>query len=324
MLTPVMVNDNLIDIMIEPGPQGSPASVDWRPRSSAYHVESLVSTAAKGGEANVTMTNPSPGVIRVEGEVPAGGGQVIRTFTVQDPASFGRTVFIEALQRAGVWVGAQPVGPNNPSGLPAGMDYKGDRQVAVLKSPPLSEYVKMILKVSHNPGADTLLMLIGSKNGGHPQTMADGLALEKKFLADKARVDVSGLILNDGQGSPGADYASASAMVQLLRYMSTRPDFKEYRAALPILGVDGTLATLLKNSPAAGKVHAKTGTHVSQDGLNQRLIVSRCLGGYMTTKSGKELAFDVAVSNVGARDMSQLATVNEKHGRIMEILYEEY
>jgi len=38
------------------------------------------------------------------------------------------------------------------------------------------------------------------------------------------------------------------------------------RSALPVLGVDGTLAGVLpKDSPAYGKVQAKTGTYIDND-----------------------------------------------------------
>jgi len=63
-------------------------------------------------------------------------------------------------------------------------------------------------------------------------------------------------------------------MVQLLRYMSTRGDFEAYRDCLPVLGVDGSLANTLTDSPAAGNVEAKTGTHVGIDTMNQRAVMN--------------------------------------------------
>ena len=42
--------------------------------------------------------------------------------------------------------------------------------------------------------------------------------------------------------------------------MAQRPDAAAWRATLPILGVDGSLTTVQANSPAKGKVFAKTGT----------------------------------------------------------------
>jgi D-alanyl-D-alanine carboxypeptidase/D-alanyl-D-alanine-endopeptidase (penicillin-binding protein 4) len=107
--------------------------------------------------------------------------------------------------------------------------------------------------------------------------------------------------------------------------MSTRDDFDDYRDCLPVLGVDGSLTNTLIESPAKGKVQAKTGTHVGGDTMNTRFVVfARALGGYMVTASGHELAFDINVNNVPVDDFSELTTIIDKHARIVEVIYEEY
>ena len=88
-------------------------------------------------------------------------------------------------------------------------------------------------------------------------------------------------------------------MVSYLAYMASRPDFATFRAALPILGRDGTLFDIQPTAPAAGHVVAKTGTYVVDDPLNRRLLVTgKGLAGYMTTADGRHLAFAIYVNNV--------------------------
>jgi D-alanyl-D-alanine carboxypeptidase len=83
-------------------------------------------------------------------------------------------------------------------------------------------------------------------------------------------------------------------MAQYLAYMATRPDTAVFRRALPILGRDGTLWNIQSNTPAAGKVFAKTGTFSLFDPLNRRTIVTgKGLAGYMTTSTGKRLSFAI-------------------------------
>jgi D-alanyl-D-alanine carboxypeptidase/D-alanyl-D-alanine-endopeptidase (penicillin-binding protein 4) len=322
IITPIMINDNLIDLIIRPTQPGSPAEIDWRPRSAAYRVENGVVTADEGEQAGIEASSPTPGVISARGQVPAGGDEVIHTYYVEDPASFARTLFVEALRRAGVRVDAPETGENDAGSLPAEGSYTDTEEVALLASPPFKEYGKLILKVSHNLGADSVLCWVALQKGG--KTTEDGLAVEHDFLTG-AGVDTDGLILNDGQGAFGANFVSPVAAVQLLRHMSTRGDFGDYRDCLPVLGVDGSLANTLTDSPAAGNVQAKTGTHVGGDTMNQRMVMgARALGGYMVTSQGRELAFYVNVNNVPLGDMDEMMPLIEKHASILEAIYEEY
>ena len=88
-------------------------------------------------------------------------------------------------------------------------------------------------------------------------------------------------------------------MVSFLTYMSKQKDFQVFHDALPILGRDGTLFDIQAQSPAAGFVHAKTGTFSNYDPLNRRLLVTaKGLAGYMTTKKGEHLAFAIYINNV--------------------------
>ena len=82
--------------------------------------------------------------------------------------------------------------------------------------------------------------------------------------------------------------------------MAHRSDFPAFSEALPILGVDGTLVEVVgAESPARGKVRAKTGTLQWQDLMNDRpLLTSKALAGYLTTKTGRELVFAMFVNNV--------------------------
>lgn len=323
ILSPIVINDNLLDITVTPTSPGSPAEIAWRPQTSLYTVTSTVTTVDKGGETDLAVSSPSPGSILIEGSIEAGGGDVVQTYEVEDPESFARTLFIEALGRAGVAVEAPALGANPAGDLPPEGDYTSMTQAALLESPPFSEYAKLILKVSLNYGANSLLPLMAVHEG--KKTFEDGLQIEHSFL-EKAGVSLDGLIINDGEGGAGKDYICAECVVQLLRYMSTSKDFKAFEDALPIMGVDGSLAQLLGDkSPIKGKVRAKTGTHGTGDLLNDRIaLTARALGGYMTASSGRELAFDVSANMIIPEGNVDMAALLNKHASILEAIYEEY
>ncbi len=67
----------------------------------------------------------------------------------------------------------------------------------------------------------------------------------------------------------------------------------DYQEALPILGVDGTLRTVVDaDSPAKGQVRAKTGTYFLDNGLNGKwILTSKALAGYIDAASGAQDRF---------------------------------
>ncbi len=60
LITPIIVNDNLIDVTILPTEAGRPANVDWRPKTAAFAVTSEVRTVAAGEPLEISLET-SPG-----------------------------------------------------------------------------------------------------------------------------------------------------------------------------------------------------------------------------------------------------------------------
>ncbi len=314
--TPIIINDNLIDMVSTPTAVGQPAALEYRPHTSAYTVTSKVVTVAAGQPAQVSSKIVAPGQIELTGQVPMGiSPPLVHVQQVEDPAAFARTALIDALQRAGVTVDSPATGANPTGQLPAKGSYKSGDQVAAYVSPVFSEYVKLILKVSLNLGANLSVCLMAVHAGS--TDCGDGLAVEQAFLRDVAGVPVGELVLNDGQGASPADLVSPNAAITLLRWWPAQPDFARFRAALPILGRDGSLATVVPNSPAAEHVTAKTGTLAGGDDLNDRLIIqAKALGGYINTENGKFQAFFLVMNNSPATTIDDVLTVNNDLGKI--------
>ncbi|HEX4017189.1 MAG TPA: D-alanyl-D-alanine carboxypeptidase/D-alanyl-D-alanine-endopeptidase [Frankiaceae bacterium] len=317
---PISINDNLIDVIATPKAVGQKAGLDWRPKTAAYTVTSNVTTGAAGSAIKLSSKVTSPGHLLLSGSVPAGHAPVVYVHQIEDPPAFARTAFIEALRRAGVTVTTTSTGANPAALLPAKGSYAPSKQVAVFVSPKLSEYIKLIMKVSLNVGANLSVCLLAVHD--HESECLDGLPAEQRWLSQTAKVDTKQLVLNDGQGASQADLVTPQAVVDLLRYMQSRPDFARYRSVLPILGVDGSLAGVVPKSPAAGHVFAKTGTLAGPDFLNGRPVLStKALGGYIKTKDGRLLAFSLLVNNVPIQDVNDVLTINTDLGKIAALLW---
>jgi len=321
VLSPIMINDNVVDLTIVPASAGNPASLEVRPVSAFYDITMDVQTVAADQPQAVTITSSTPNQIEIQGQIPEGSAPLLQTFQVEDPSAFARTLFIEALVRQGVTIDAPAVGTNLADRLPTSDAYTEANRVALLTSLPFSEVIKVILKVSMNRGADTLVLLLAVKEG--QRTFSEGLQAIRPFL-EQIGVDPAGVSLADGRGNERADLFSPRSVTALLRGMAAGPNFTAYHDALPILGVDGTeWMSLPSTSPALGKIVAKSGTTIDADLLNQEyLLLGKADAGYMTAKSGRELVWAVYVNDVLSADLLDLIGVGADIGAIAEAIYE--
>lgn len=176
-------------------------------------------TVAAGRPAGINVTSSPDGTrIRLSGTIAAGSAPVLRVSGIKDPNAFGRTAMIEALQRAGVRVRAKAVGPNSAGRLPR--SYQGAPTVARYTSPPYAQYAKLILKVSHNLGANLGMCLMATT--AKSTDCEDGFPVLAAFL-DRARVDRRAVQLADGRGGNPADRTTPRALAQILTYWQHSP-----------------------------------------------------------------------------------------------------
>jgi D-alanyl-D-alanine carboxypeptidase/D-alanyl-D-alanine-endopeptidase (penicillin-binding protein 4) len=321
IVTPIMINDNLLDVIVTPGKAaGDQATSRTSPPNNFIQVDVNVETVAKDEKAKITVELVGLDRYALRGRIPVDSRPLVRICPVTNPELFARGLFIETLRREGVSVKASPL-RRSTAALPDKDGYAGLPTVARYESPPLSELLKVTLKVSHNLYASSLPLLLAAKHG--QSTLAEGMALEGRVLTDLG-VDVKSLALESGAGGGACDRVTPRAAVQLLRIMARRDDFPVYRDALPILGVDGTLADVVgKDSPARGKVRAKTGTYFDRDLINDRTFLrSKSLSGVMTTRSGRKLVFALFVNDVLLPPGVDTVREGKALGKLCEVLYE--
>jgi D-alanyl-D-alanine carboxypeptidase/D-alanyl-D-alanine-endopeptidase (penicillin-binding protein 4) len=321
VISPIMVNDNVLDFVITPAVAVDElAAVEVRPRTEMFQVETQVRTVAAGGRPQIRVEEAGSHRLRLTGSIPVTSRPVVRIHPVPDPASFARGLFIEALRREGVAVSASPLRSPRAT-LPEPAKVCRLPRVAQFRSPPLAEALKVILKVSHNLYAGTLPLLLAVKNG--KRSLGDGMQRQGRILDDLG-VSVQAISLESGAGGGNGDRVTPRVTVQLLLALSRRPDFPVFRAALPVLGVDGTLVDVVdRRSPARGQVQAKTGTYVDSDLLNDRLYLrSKALAGVMTTRNGRPLVFAAFVNDVPLPKGIEPAREGKALGRLCEILHQ--
>jgi D-alanyl-D-alanine carboxypeptidase/D-alanyl-D-alanine-endopeptidase (penicillin-binding protein 4) len=347
LISPIVINENVIDVTLTPGASvGAAGVLDWRPRTSAMTMQGTSVTTAANSTSDIMVSgdalNEAPlsclaapgckGTLSSKESLDApatiplgfvsplvGNGLYVSILRVEDPPSFARTAFIDALARAGVSVSALAVQPNQTAALPPSQDYSGATQVASYISMSYSEFAKLVLKVSLNTGANLSLMYQGLAQG--VRTVGDALVTERRYLTGTLGLDGAGFNFpTNGSGTPDSQ-ATARTTATLLAAMSRLPVYPVYHDALSILGIDGSLAAVGKN--VAGKEHifVKSGATIDSNGQ----MVAMNMAGYIDAKSGRRLAYALFVNNAGPLTaLSDTLDVFDDEAMILGILYARY
>lgn len=320
-VSPIVINNNLIDIVTTPGQPGQPSTFKMRPEVAPWTVDNKVTTVKAGGTTKIAVTSTRNGVITLTGTIAADSAPTLNVWHLTDPATFARTAFIEALQRAGVTVTAPPTQVNTVAGLGTEAEVDKLPKAATLAGLTYDQNATYILKISYNRGAQTQICLLAVAAGS--KDCDDGFPQLAKVLS-KAGIDPLQASLVDGSGLPG-NFITAASESQLQRVFAARPDAAAWRAALPSMGVDGSIATVQVDSPAKGKVSAKTGTLGAADLLNSRLrLETKALGGYITAKSGRQLTVTIIMNQAMFNDIQGVFAANEDLGKIATSIWDSY
>ncbi len=152
----------------------------------------------------------------------------------------------------------------------------------------LGEIIRLTNKFSSNLMARHLLLTVGKERFGDPATLQKGAATIAEWGRERG-LDFQGIDIDNGSGLSRATHVTVLQMAKALSAAYRSHFAPEFMASLPLAGLDGTLRSRMKNSPA-GSVRLKTG-HL--DGVSG-------VAGYVTTASGKTFVLASLVNNARA------------------------
>jgi PBP4 family serine-type D-alanyl-D-alanine carboxypeptidase len=302
VLSPIVVNDNLVDVIAFPGAtEGAPIHLEIAPTTSYAKIVNKAVTSKSGSKPSLeykddTLNPDGTRTVTVAGSMPLGARPAMMAYRVPEPSRYAAVILQEALQELGITATvAEPSAKPDFKALAS--KYTAGNVVAEHVSPSFKEEVKVTLKVSQNLHASLTPYLIGSLIAKKTDDISQaGFDQEHDFLKN-AGLDLTAAMQSDGAG--GSAFFTPDFMVHYLLFLSRQKNFDDFYRALPILGKDGTLFNVQVNSPAAGHVHAKTGTYDVFDALNKNLLVTgKGVAGYMDTESGQHLILALYVNNV--------------------------
>ena len=286
-ISAIVVDDNTVTLLLTPGDQaGEPVQAVVAPGTPDFMVKNEVVTSAAEAKADLTLTRePGSHLVVVKGSLPAKSTPRKLVLAIEEPAQHAVATLKRLLEEQGVKVDGVARARHDPTGL------AGDPMVlAEHISVPLGNEVKLINKISQNLHTEMLLRTVARQNGVWA-TPEDLMKVPQDFYAS-AGIAPDDVIQTDASGLSRHDLVTPRAIVTLLSFAQLQPWFEPYYASLPVAGLDGTLEDRMKNTPAAGRIHAKTGSveHV------------RTISGFAETPSGRRLIFSFLSNNQGGKN----------------------
>ena len=167
-------------------------------------------------------------------------------------------------------------------------------------SPTIGQIAYYTNHVSVNLFAEHLLNEMGVDSYKDGSNYSGSLAVSNFW---RNRIDSKGMYVSDGSGMSRTNAISAYHLTGILNYMASSKNYQSFYSSLPIAGKSGTMKNLGRNTYAAGRLRAKSGT----------MTRVKSYAGYVTSKSGKNLAFAIIVNNYNCSN----STMTKKLEQIM-------
>ena len=164
-VSPIALNDNLVDVMVTPASrEGEPGVLRISPETSYVKVINQTKTTAASAAPTSGMPQMGPGALRfvddvtnadgtqtvtLTGNISLGSRAALRAYRIPEPVRFAEAVLAEALREKGISVKADLLA--TPDYQTLSTFYTPENRVAEHVSPPLSEQAQGKLKPAHRP-----------------------------------------------------------------------------------------------------------------------------------------------------------------------------
>lgn len=277
-------NEDTATLAISPGStSGSQAIVSLTP-GAGFEVINRAVTGATGSRDTIDYRRRiDRPVLEISGSIPLGAATANRTIAVVNPTVYFAQSLKEGLVARGIAVTGGTIDLDD---IVVEMPGAERRVLVTTQSPPLTEIATVLMKVSQNLYAETLLKALGASRGGLG-TWDGGLRASRETLASWG-VPRDAHVLYDGSGLSRYNYVTPETLTTILERMYKDPRHKEaFAATLPIAGKDGTISSRLKRTRAEGNAIAKTGS----------IANVRALSGYVKTRDGETLVFSILTND---------------------------
>jgi D-alanyl-D-alanine carboxypeptidase/D-alanyl-D-alanine-endopeptidase (penicillin-binding protein 4) len=277
-------NEDVATLTVSPGAsQGVATIVSLEAGSGVEMLNRAITGPAGSADTIDYRRHLDRPVLEVTGSIPIGAPAETRTVAVVNPTLFYAQWLKDGLIAHGIGVSGQAVDFDD---IAAEMPGGDPRVIVKTESPPLREIATVLMKVSQNLYAETLLKALGAARNGLGTAEGGRLAIRQTLSAWGIPGDAH--ILYDGSGLSRYNYVTAATLTAVLEHMYNDPRHRDaFVSTLPIAGKDGTMGSRLRGTRAEGNAVAKTGS----------IANVRALSGFVRTRDGEMLVFSILAND---------------------------
>lgn len=277
------LNDNTIEIIVEPNEINFPAIVKSLPNTSHVNIISKVLTVDDNSEQSIQISRlRGTNLISVNGTIRMNSSPYKEYVSIADPTIYFLTVLKEVFERKNISVKGRIGSIDSADKIIINENLS---LLFTQESVPLFLILKELNKNSNNFYAEQILKTIGYEIIGFG-TYENGVKACKE-LFNSMGINSENMVMADGSGLSSLNLVTPRQIVTLLSFMNRTDEFNAFYDSLPIGGVDGTLIDRMKKTSAEYNVRAKAGYTNNTSSLS----------GYITTAGGELLAFSILVNN---------------------------
>ena len=242
-------------IYVSPGDRvGQKARVEIEPMSPYFKIDNQVVTGGRGVRRIKTsgVVARDGYHVKVSGHIPLDSPTAAFWRKVGDPTRYTGETFKQILAQRGIKITGR---------IRRGIRSPSARLFYTAQSDGLDLVLKRLNKQSSNFVAEMLVKTLGAEIRGVPGTWPNGIDAIEDFLGQEVGIPRGSYVIRNGSGLNDVNRVSADQIVRVLAYMYARLTVApEYLSSLPIAAKDGTIRFRMEDTPAAGRVRAKTGT----------------------------------------------------------------
>jgi D-alanyl-D-alanine carboxypeptidase/D-alanyl-D-alanine-endopeptidase (penicillin-binding protein 4) len=244
----------------------------------------MLTGSTRSGDRGFIYAVPYGDHAFLRGTVPAGRSSFSIRGSMPDPALTCAQFFQDYLAEHGIEA-TRPATTMRRLALEEKRPDGERKDLFVHRSEPLSKLALDTNYRSINLHAECLLRAIALKQTG-AGTINGGIAANLKLVASLG-INTTGMHIADGSGLSRLNGVTPRQFAYFLKSVLNGEHGESFLRTLPVAGESGTLKYIAGGTPAAGRIHAKSGT----------LERTKCYVGYADARSGKRYAFAIMVNN---------------------------
>lgn len=288
----LILNENALGVTLHPTEVGQPLRVEWADptQTTRWQVNNTSLTVAPGAPLTADVGRDwSQPILHVFGNLSADAGPDPFAIAITQPGNY----FIEQLEHR---LDQTDIAVTS-TGLTSTLPSPALLEIAMVTSPPLSQWLSTINQNSNNLYAEALLKSLGTVTGDGADATEAGTEAVKEILSELG-IDPDGYQMVDGSGLSRHNLVTPRTLVDTLQAMAHNSHGDLYRQSLAVAGQVRNLSHRFRDTPVQGRLQGKTG-YVSNN---------ESLAGYLQPLEYAPLVFSIFLNNadLSATEMREI------------------